>query len=234
MVLRAMVGLGAGLLLLSACGWEMSRTAMSDDTAIDRHIASVRVASDSGDVKIHTGDRVAVHRTVRYDRDKPGATQHVDGDVLVIDSCPVRNCSIDYDVTVPAGTAIDGAVDSGSISVDGAASVNLKVDSGDVTANGVSGKINVIVQSGAVRLSDVGGAVTVRSESGDVTVDGARDAVSVQAQSGAIRLTVPRGAYRVSTGTDSGEVHSDVTDDPAGTRRLDLRTESGDIELRYA
>src|SRR2546427_5898902 len=99
MVLRAMVGLGAGLLLLSACGWDLGRNASSDDTAIDRHVASVRVTSDSGDVKIHTGDRVSVHRTVHYDRDKPGTTQHVDRDVLVIDSCPVRNCSIDYDVT---------------------------------------------------------------------------------------------------------------------------------------
>jgi hypothetical protein len=206
---------------------------MTDDATIGGHVASVRVSSDSGDVKIHSGDRVSVHRTVHYNQDKPGSTQHVDGDVLVIESCPVHNCWIDYDVTVPAGTTIDGAVDSGSVNLDGVAEVNLKVDSGEVLARGVSGKVNVIAESGSVHLSDIGDAVVVQSESGDVTMDGVRGAVSVRAQSGAIRLTVPRGAYRVNASTDSGAVRGDVTDDPSGTRRLDLHTDSGDILLRY-
>jgi len=206
---------------------------MTDDATVDGQVASVRVSNDSGDVKVHLGDRVRVRRTVHYNQDKPGSTQHVDGDVLVIESCPVRNCWIDYDVTVPAGTTVDGAVDSGSVEVDGVAGVNLKVASGEVTARGVSGKVNVVAESGSVRLADVGDAVVVQSESGDVSLDNVRGAVTVQARSGAIRLTVPRGAYRVSASTDSGAVRGDVSDDPSGTRRLDLHTDSGDILLRY-
>jgi hypothetical protein len=206
---------------------------MNDDATVGGHIASVRVSDDSGDVKIHTGDRTSVHRTVHYNQDKPGVTHHTEGDVLVIESCPVRNCWIDYDVTVPAGTTVDGAVDSGSVNVDGVAGINLKADSGEVIAQGVSGKVNVIAESGSVHLADIGDAVVVQSESGDVSVDNVRGAVSVQARSGAIRLTVPRGAYRVNASTDSGAVRGDVTDDPSGTRRLDLHTDSGDIVVRY-
>ena len=226
-------GLGAGVLLLSACGWETNANRFTDDAAIDAKITSVRVNNESGDVTIRTGDKPSVHRTVRYDRDRPGGTHHVEGDVLVIDRCSVRRCAVDYEITVPAGTRVNGESDSGRIDVTGAAEVNFKVSSGDVAVHGVAGRVNVESDSGTVRLSGVGDDVAVRASSGDVTVDDARGSVSVRGDSGNIAVSVPRGAYRVSTGTDSGDVRSDVTDDPGGTHRLDLHTSSGNITVKY-
>jgi Putative adhesin len=189
--------LGAGLLLLGACGWEVTRNAFNDDSGVDTRITKIRISNDSGDVKLRAGDRTTVHRTVHYDRDRPGATHHVDGDALVIDSCPVRNCWIDYEVTVPAGTRVDGSIDSGHIEIDGLAAVNLKVSSGDVRMRGISGQVNLDSESGMIHLSDVGDAVVVRSESGDVTVDNARAGVTVQAESGMVRADGVAGAVDV-------------------------------------
>ncbi len=181
-------GLGAGVLLLSACGWEMSRNEFTDDAAIDAKITSVRVHNESGDVTIRTGDRASVHRTVHHDRDRPGATHHVEGDVLVIDRCPVRKCAVDYEVTVPAGTRVNGESDSGRVEVTGAAEVNFKVSSGDLTVRGVTGRVNVEADSGPVRLSDVGADVAVRASAGDVTVDNARGSVTVRGDGGNITV----------------------------------------------
>jgi Toastrack DUF4097 len=226
-------GLGAGVLLLSACGWEMSGNRFTDDAAIDAKITSVRVNNESGDVTIRTGDKASVHRTVHYDRDRPGASHHVQGEVLVLDGCPVRRCAIDYEITVPAGIRVNGESDSGRIDVSGAAEVNFKVSSGDLTVSGVAGRVNLESDSGTVRLSGLGDDVAVRASSGDVTVDDARGSVTVRCDSGNIAVTVPRGAYRVSTGTDGGAVRSEVTDDPSGTHRLDLHTSSGDITVKH-
>jgi Toastrack DUF4097 len=231
---KVVVALGAGLLLLGACGWEMSRNTFTDDATVDAPITKIRVENDSGDVKVRTGDATRIHRTVHYDRDRPGATQRVEGDTLVIDSCPVRNCWIDYEVTVPANTRLDGTVHSGRIEADGVNGVNLEADSGDVRISQVKGRVNVVSHSGTVHLSDIGDAVVVRSDSGDVSVDNPKAGVTVQADSGAIRLTVPRGAYRVNANTDSGEVRSGVTDEPSATTQLELHTDSGDIDVSYA
>jgi hypothetical protein len=226
-------GLGAGVLLLSACGWEVSRDGFSDDTNIDTKITSVQVNGDSGHVTIRTGDKAKVHRDVAYRRDRPGASHHVEREVLVIDPCKVRNCFIDYDITVPAGTRVNGRVDSGTVDVSGVAEINFQLDSGNLTAKGVAGRVNVESSSGSVRLTDVGADVVVRADSGDVTVDNAGGSVTVRGDSGNIAVSVPRGPYRVSTGTDSGTVHSDVSDDPSGSHRLELHTSAGNITVKY-
>src|SRR5690349_21665129 len=119
----AAAGLGAGLLLLTACGWHARNTA-TDESTVEQPFSSVRIANDSGSVKIHTGSPARVKRVVRYDSKQPGSTYHVENGMLVIEPCRERNCSIDYELTVPATTQVDGAVDSGSVEVDGVASVN--------------------------------------------------------------------------------------------------------------
>jgi Putative adhesin len=273
MVTRGLVAalMGAGLLTLGACGWDIAREQFVNEAVVGQRITSVRLANDSGDVTIRSGQQTKVRREVHYDNDRPGATHQVDGEVLVIGSCPVRNCWISYDITVPAGTRVDGAIDSGSATLDGVGAVNLKSGSGDVTIRGVSGRVNLDAGSGSVKVVDVGDVVAVEAGSGSVTVDNARAAVTVRAssadvqahgvagpadidnasgdvsvqlstpndvrvhaQSGDVSVAVPRDTYRVTALTGSGGVDSGVTDDPAGAHQLDLRTDSGDIAVRYS
>lgn len=264
-------GAGAGLVLLvSGCQWDVAKNTTTDDATVDAKVSTVWLSTAAGDVKIRKGNTTTVHRTVHYDKDKPGATHKVDGNVLVLEECPVHNCWIDYEVTVPAGTKVDGDVASGAVELTGLGAVNLKAASGDVTVRGASGPVNLDVSSGATRLSDIGAAVAVQAASGEVTVDNAKGNVTVAAESGgvhakgvggavdvrshsgdvdvaltaaqnvtaradsgAVNVTVPRSGYRVLTGTDSGDVHSDVPNDPSGRHTLDLHTESGDITISF-
>jgi len=215
---------GAGLLLLGACGWT-GRNTDNDDAAVGQTFSSVRIANDSGQVKIRAGEQSKVHRTIHYEDNQPGSTFRVENNTLVIDSCKEHNCSIDYDITVPGGTKVDGAISSGSVELDGVASVNLKADSGRVTMRHVSGKVNLDASSGSVRIEDVDDAVTVRSESGRVTVDGARGAVSVEAESGSVEALKVGGSVDVRS--NSGTVTASVT----SPQNVKISADSGSVTL---
>lgn len=216
--------LGAGLLTLAACGWPGRNTAVDDNT-IAESFSSVRIANDSGSVKVRAGATARVHRTIHYDSRQPGSTFRVENGTLVIDSCRERNCSIDYEVTVPDKTRVDGAIDSGSVEVDGVASVNLKIDSGRTSIRRVAGKVNLDSSSGSVEVSDVSDAVVVRSESGRVRVDNVRAAVTVHAESGSVEARGIGGAADLSA--DSGS----VTVGLASPQNVRVQADSGSVNV---
>lgn len=215
---------GAGLLTLAACDLTGKETA-TDDSSVESQFTAVRIANDSGRVKIHSGSPAKVHRTMHFDKTKPGSTFHVDGTVLVIESCKERNCSIDYDVTVPAGTKVDGAINSGSVELDGVAGVNLKSDSGRVTMRHISGKVNLDSSSGSIEVSDVSDAVTIRSESGRVAVNDVRGAVSVEADSGSVEATGVGGPVAVHASSGS------VTAGLSSAQDVKVKADSGSVTV---
>lgn len=230
-----------GMLTLAACGWH--RHTANDEVTLTERITGVRVANDHGQVKIRTGDLTSVRRVLRYDGNRPGVTHRVEGTTLIIESCRMRNCSIDYEITVPAGSTVDGSVDSGDVELDGVASVNLKSDSGSVTVRGVAGQVNVDSDAGSVNIVDVGGAVAVKSDSGQVSVKDVRAAVTVEADSGSVEAIGVGGALEVRT--ESGDVTAGLASPrdlraeadsgnltvvvPRGTYRVRTVTDSGDI-----
>lgn len=261
-----------GVGLLGACGWNFATDSYSDTNSVGEPVESVRFASDAGNVTIRTGDSVSVRREVHYNDEKAAErTARVRDGVLTLDSCGKRGCWIDYEVTVPAGTTVDGGLESGSADISGVAKVNLRSESGEVSVRDVAGAVNVESQSGTVTVAGVDGAVVVSAESGNVTTDDVRGDVTlhvssgnveayglggkadvesdsgqvvvelttaadvrVQAESGNVEVTVPDGAYRVATSADSGNVDSEIDDDPAGGHRIDLRTDSGNISVSRA
>jgi len=228
------VTVAAGALLLSACDWEMASEQFSDQETFSQPVGEVRFGSDSGDIKITVGDTFEVRRTVGYRDAKPGKTYRMDGDALILEACPERNCWVDYDVTVPEGTKVSGQLDSGSVEVAGVASANVSAESGDVTVRDVAGEVNATAQSGNINLSGIGGAVVTSAESGDVTVS-LTDAnnVTASAQSGNVQVTVPKGDYQVEIQSEHEGVRNDIGDGSTGPK-IDLRTESGDVSLLAA
>jgi len=257
-----------GLGVLGACGWGMNER-YTDSADIGERFTSVRFANDAGNVTIRAGESPSVQREVHYDNDKPGEdTFRVDDGVLELDPCPVRQCRIDYEVVVPAGTTVSGELDAGAIDISGVEEVNVRASAGEVTVRDVAGAVNVEASSGKVTLADIGGEVVAKVESGELTADKVRggailkassgnveahgiqgpaqvesssgnvvvelttaDDVRVEADSGNVDVTVPQGAYQVRTSADSGDVDGDLTDDPAGAHRLDLRADSGNITV---
>jgi hypothetical protein len=227
----------AGGLVLTSCGWEgAGGTTFEDSEGIGQTITEVRFTNDSGHVRISSGDSTEVKRIVNYGSDKPGKSYRVDGgSTLVLEECPVRDCRISYEVTVPAGTKVSGHADSGDIEVEGVASANVEAESGNVTVRDVAGDVNASVQSGSVDLSGIGGAVVAGAESGNVSV-GLTEAhdVTASASSGNIELTVPDGEYSVQADADSGSVDSDITSQSAAEHKLMLQADSGNITVKRA
>jgi Toastrack DUF4097 len=229
-VATGVIGLG----LLAGCG-DWNTESYSDTDSVGQSFSSVQFTNDSGDVTIRTGDEAAVHRTVHYGDRKPGDTFRVEDGALQLDSCPERNCRIDYDVTVPAGTRVSGELDSGKVDISGVAEVNVRASSGEVTVADVAGAVNVEASSGSVRLDEIAGPIVAKADSGNVEVGLANAAdVRVAADSGNVEVSVPDGSYKVTTRTDSGNVDSDIDDDPAGEHVIDLHADSGNIRVSAA
>lgn len=227
----------AGGLSLTACDWAgAGGTTFEESEGISQSITEVRFANDSGDVKITVGDATEVKRIVRYGGDKPGESSRVeDGSTLVLQECPVRDCRISYEVTVPEGTKVSGTAESGNIELYGVASANVEAQSGNVTVRDVAGDVNASVQSGSLDLTGIGGAVVAGAESGDVTV-GLTSAADITAStsSGSIDVTVPAGDYEVRADADSGSVNSDLTSVNGAENQLQLQAESGDVTVKLA
>src|SRR5262245_61018773 len=118
-------------LVLSACDWdEFADNHFSDHETLTEPVNEVRFINDAGNVKITVGDTVEVRRQVNYGDAKPGKTYRMDGDALVLQECEVRDCTVDYEVTVPAGTTVSGRLDSGNIEVTGVARANVEAQAG--------------------------------------------------------------------------------------------------------
>ena len=188
----------AGGLLLSACDWAgFDGEKATDSESLSQSVSEVRFTNDSGDVKITVGDKLEVRRKLDYHDAKPGKSYRVDGDTLLLQACPERNCSVSYDVTVPEGTKVSGHLDSGDVEITGVASANVEAESGNVTValdkpNGVtaatsSGNVDVTVPKGSYQVdiqaddvtndvtndlgdSSTGPSIALRVESGNVTL----------------------------------------------------------------
>ena len=227
------ITVGAAGLVLAGCGW-VGQNSFDDHEALGQAVTEVRFANDSGSVTIKVGDTAEVGRKIRYGEDKPGKTHRVEDGVLIVEACPVRDCAIDYELTVPADAKVSGHVDSGNVEVAGVASANVEAESGAVTVRDVAGEVNAAVQSGSIDLSGIGGAVVAGAESGDVRVGlDAEKSVSVETQSGNIEVTVPSGKYHVTASTESGDLTNDLGDDPSGTP-IEASAQSGNVTIRAA
>jgi DUF4097 and DUF4098 domain-containing protein YvlB len=170
-----------------------------------------------------TGDR---EQDVKSIEQNPPIRQT--GNSIQIDYVSYRNIAIDYEITVPAETA-----------------VITKSGSGDQTIDGTQGNAEVSTGSGDVHLRDIKGNVRTHTGSGDV--DGEQISGQLQAEAGSGNITirsVSGGEVRVRTGSGDVEIREInaplVSQTGSGNVRAEgtmggdweLRTGSGDVELR--
>ena len=251
LALGGIVLIGVGL--ATAFGWGWGSDFETTDT-VSGTIRSVKLEADSGSVKIRTGTGPStVREKVSYHwRGKPGDTFfRVDGDQLVLTACG-SNCSVDFEVVVPAGVPVTGRIDSGGLDVAGVASVDVQADSGHARVEDVAGPVKLRLDSGAIDVADVGevqlhadsgrikgsgvrGPVDVTSSSGSVDLSLTQpNNIKVAADSGSVDVTVPGGPYRVVGSTDSGRREIKVPTDGSAPNTLDLSTDSGSVTVRAA
>lgn len=242
-----MVALG---LTVSACGIKFIEHAFEDDHTVSNEFTSVRMQNGSGDVTIRHVEGISetkIHRRVQHPRDnKPGAVHGVDGSTLVLRECGLNNCSIDYEISVPAkNITVTGDLGSGDVKIDGLESVELttgsgkvetrniagkvKVEtgSGDFTADGVGGDVHAVLGSGHMRLSNVKGKTNLVNHSGDIDGTGLDADVTADSDSGRVTLKL-MSKHAVRATADSGDIDLWV---PGGPYKVDVNTGSGDSRI---
>ncbi|MDG4832700.1 DUF4097 family beta strand repeat-containing protein [Solwaraspora sp. WMMD1047] len=219
----------------------------------DARITGITINPGSGDVVIRTGTApgVEINRVVRYRGAEPGATYRIDGTELIIDVDCGRRCGVSYDLVVPPGLSVRGENGSGDVLLAGVADVNVKVGSGSIEITDATGAVTAETGSGDITVSDARAAVTARAGSGSITGHGlgggevraetgsgditlaltSAASVRARADSGDVELLVPAGDFRVRVETGSGDQRLGVSDVPAATALLDLRTGSGNVTV---
>jgi hypothetical protein len=190
-------------------------------------------AGSSGSVlirgKIYVGDRWlrgSRQEDVREIQQHPPIRQ--EGNSIHIDYVNVRNVSVDYEITVPADTAIRTHSGSGDQIIEGTrGNADVQTGSGDVKLANLTGEIRLQTGSGDVRAHQISGPVKGGTGSGDVEIEetGAGD-IDLHTGSGNISVRGIQGAFHAETG--SGDVTAE------GTQRgtWEVRTGSGDVHLR--
>jgi hypothetical protein len=140
-----------------------------------------------------------------------------------------RNISIDYEITLPRGSAINSTTGSGDVEIqDVGASVKAQSGSGSVRVHGVQGMTTLGTGSGDIELQQTGpGDVKAETGSGSIRLHGISGALKASTGSGDIEAEgQPTSDWKVSTG--SGSVRLSVGN---AHFTLDADTGSGNISV---
>jgi hypothetical protein len=105
----------------------------------------------------------------------------------------------------------------------------LNSASGDIEAHKIKGDASVRSASGDISLSEIGGDLNGTSASGDITVEGV-GVVTFSGTSGSAVFTGVRGGVTATVSTGDVEVEAA----PVSSANYDIRTSSGEAELRFA
>lgn len=240
----------AGTLLLMA-----STAALASDTQFERTLnvsaqPDLYVSTGSGDITIHAGSDNQIHIVghihagwaimgdvqTRIDRIRENPPIVQEGNTVHVgesnDHELFNHLSIDYDISTPAGVALNLHSGSGNITVDhGGRYLSATSGSGDVRAHGINGAAELGTGSGDIELEQTGsGDVKVKTGSGSIKVQGLNGGITGHSGSGDIEadghLT---GAANLSSG--SGTIKMHLT--PDAHFNLEASTGSGDINIGF-
>ncbi|WP_163509164.1 DUF4097 family beta strand repeat-containing protein [Fodinicola acaciae] len=216
LLLLAVVGVGASL--VSACG-VVPQSVARDAATLTSQVRTVRLDNKAGDVTVRGASgvrQVSVERVVHFVGSKPGLPSlRVNNGILQLDGCPAPRCDIDYVVTVPTGTTVEGKLTAGDITLSTLAKVSVESTFGDINADGISGDVRVQSQNGTVNVALAKPAnVQATLVNGDVTV------------------SVPAGRYRVDAQTTRGDRNVSLSNDSAAAYHVDVRTTNGDVTVK--
>ncbi len=203
----------------------------------------LEVLTHSGDVTVRAGSSGSVFiRGKIYvgnhwlggnrDADVHEIEQHPpirqEGNSIHIDYVNMRNISVDYEISVPAETAVRTRSGSGDQIIEGThGNVDTQTGSGDVKLANLTGEIRLQTGSGNIRARQISGPVRGGTGSGDVEIEEvASGDIDLHTGSGNITARGVRGGFHGETG--SGDVTAEGTQ--SGT--WEIRTGSGNVHVR--
>ncbi len=211
---------------------------------------NVSISTGSGYIRLHpgSGDQIHIIAHVHSSHGWMGGGGDADSRVQQIVSNPpiiqngnditigerhnndlFHNISIDYEITLPRGSAINSITGSGDVEIqDVGASVKAQSGSGSVRVHGVQGMTNLGTGSGDIELQQTGpGDVKAETGSGSIRLHGIAGGLKASTGSGDIEAEgQPTSDWKVSTG--SGSVRLSVGN---AHFNLDADTGSGNISV---
>lgn len=149
------------------------------------------------------------------------------------------NCNVDYEIAVPAGTAVRVDATAGDVSADDLRStvpVELESSAGDVSVTDATApELRLSSSAGDVDATGVRAErVSAESSAGDVTLSLRTAPVRVDADSSAgdVELVLPDEPYRVDADSSAGDVDTRRVDtDPDSSRVVRARSSAGDVVI---
>lgn len=193
---------------------------------------SLEVVSFAGYVTVRAGESsvIRVVATKRassagdLSRMKVEVTQQGDG--LEIETerprFPMRNASVDLEITVPASTRLDLEVDAGIVDVSGLTGrVEVNTRAGNVAIREVSGEIDASSGSGIIDVREAVGPVRLTNGAGVVMYQGTpKGDCRFESLLGAITLALPADPnVAVALDVAMGEIDVDCAVDGRVTKR---------------
>ncbi|WP_329398629.1 hypothetical protein [Streptomyces melanogenes] len=215
----------------------------------DHHpVKTVQVDSGSAELTVVPGaeGEVRIQERLSWSLRKPKVAKEWDGDTLKLRpecdgtfALTSLGCSVQLDLTVPAGVALKVNSGSGTVRVSGLTGpVDVDGGSGSVKLYGVRGPIDASVGSGSFSGAAIASTeAEVHSGSGHAELEFVTPPRRVTAStgSGSVDLRVPVGShYRVEGAKGSGT--RDIEDslpDPASDRLIKVSSGSGTATLDY-
>jgi hypothetical protein len=209
---------------------------------------SALVIEDNSDIRITsapTGAPLEVRARVTESLVAPeyDAQRRADGTLRLSSSCSPAlfsgYCSVDYEIAVPAGTAIQADTSAGDITardIRSTVPTQLFSSAGDITVIGaVTPALRLSTDAGDVRASGVrADEVELDSAAGDIDASllGLADRLNVRTSAGDIGIVVPDAVYRVSTRTSAGDIDDEeIRTSPRAQRSIRAVTSAGDIRI---
>jgi hypothetical protein len=204
------------------------------DLEVLTHSGDITIrAGSSGSVvirgKIYVGDHWLMGKReddVHAIEQNPPIRQ--DGNSIHIDYVNYHDIAVDYEITVPADTAIRSHSGSGDQIIDGTrGNVDAQTGSGDVKLSNLSGEIRLQTGSGDVRAHEISGPIRGGAGSGDIEVEetGQGD-IDLHTGSGNINVRGIQGAFRGEAGS------GDITAEGSQTGAWEIHTGSGNVHVR--
>lgn len=198
-----------------------------DTTVVFDARGTIMVSCPQGAVVVTGSDRNEIRVRARTENGAIRFTSN--GTRATLEPASGRGCNDgQFEVVVPAGTAVHARSWSGSVSVKGVrGDLETRTHSADVEIRDAR-RIDVESLSGDITIQGVGGESMIQSVSGDVVLGGARGDVEIETVSGDIDLRDVI-AKRIRTHTTSGDLEFSGQIVPDG--RYEYSTHSGEIRL---
>lgn len=235
---RSVLGTGGALLalaLLSGCG-QVSDLGEPEEKTYDDIPEVLIVEVDNASLEIIPDDTDQV-RVTRADSGNAGGDWELTGDTLNLEmTCGViSNCRVQYQVFVPADTALAVETDNGDVAVsDFSSSVEVTSANGDVDISDVTGPLTLTSDNGDLNLSGIGSeSVSAATDNGsiDAAFAEAPTEVEVSTNNGDATVALPGGPYAVFETFDNGEIVNDLPSDDTSASTVTARTDNGTISL---